>query len=177
MGYLRSHIQASHARIGQDQWLRQLGTGGFKPRDDFRAASLRPIISAWFREMKFSHLRFISVKFSPSEPSWQDFTRSIFLLRNRFVDVVTFGIILVRFCDAPGFYSPLIVGQICWQWSNHGQPGSSPRKPHQPTLMTPLIKLTHMCGQALVKSTVKPYLNPSDLECPPEILLRSPNFT
>jgi hypothetical protein len=46
MGYLRSHIQASHARICQDQWLRQLGTGGFRPRADIRAASLRPIISA-----------------------------------------------------------------------------------------------------------------------------------
>jgi hypothetical protein len=43
------------------------------------------------------------------------------------------------------------------------------------TLMTLLIKLTHMCGQALVKSTVKPYLNPSDLECLPELVAFS-NF-
>jgi hypothetical protein len=43
--------------------------------------------------------------------------------------------------------------------------------------MTLLIKLTHMCGQALVKYTVKPYLNPSDIECLPELLPRSPNFT
>jgi hypothetical protein len=42
-------------------------------------------------------------------------------------------------CDAPGFLLTLIVGQPHWQWSNHGQPGSSPRKTHQPTLMTPLI--------------------------------------
>jgi hypothetical protein len=42
----------------------------------------------------------------------------------------------VSWCDAPGFYLTIIVGQLCWQWSNHGQPGSSPRKPHQPTLMT-----------------------------------------
>jgi hypothetical protein len=69
------------------------------------------------------------------------------------------------YCDAPGFYLPLIVGQICWQWSNHDQPGSPPLKPHQPTLMILLIKLTHMCGQTLVKSTVKPHLNPRDLEC------------
>jgi hypothetical protein len=79
--------------------------------------------------------------------------------------------------DASSFYLTLIAGQSCWQWSNRSQPGSSPRKPHQPTLVTLLIKSIHMCGQALVKSRVKPYLNPSDLECFPELLPRSPNFT
>jgi hypothetical protein len=80
-------------------------------------------------------------------------------------------------CDAPGFYLTIMVGQLYWQWSNHDQPGSSPRKPHQPTLMTLLIKSLHMCGQTLVKCTVKQYLNPSDPECLPELLSRSPNFT
>jgi hypothetical protein len=42
--------------------------------------------------------------------------------------------------------------------------------------MTLLVKSIHMCGQALVKSTVKPYLNPNDLECLPELLPRSLNF-
>jgi hypothetical protein len=43
--------------------------------------------------------------------------------------------------------------------------------------MAPLIKLTHMCGQPLVKVMVKPYLNPSDPDCLPELLSRSPKFT
>jgi hypothetical protein len=43
--------------------------------------------------------------------------------------------------------------------------------------MTPLIKMTHMCGQLLVKVMVKPYLNLSDPECLPELLPRSPKFT
>jgi hypothetical protein len=60
-------------------------------------------------------------------------------------------------CDASCFYLTLIVGQPCWHWSNHGQPGSSPRKTHQPTLITPLIKWTHMCGQTMVK----PWSNPT----------------
>jgi hypothetical protein len=34
-----------------------------------------------------------------------------------------------------------------------------------------------MCGQPLVKVMVKPQLNPSDLECLPELLPRSPKFT
>jgi hypothetical protein len=80
-------------------------------------------------------------------------------------------------CDAPGFYLTLMVGQNCWQWSNHGQPGSSPQKPHRPTLMTHLSKSTHTCGQTFVKDTVKPHLNPDVFECPPELLLHSPNFT
>jgi hypothetical protein len=80
-------------------------------------------------------------------------------------------------CDAPGFYLAIIVGQLCWRWLKHGQPGSSPWKPYHPTLVTLLIKSIHMCGQTLVNCTVKPYLNPSDLECLPELLPRSPNFT
>jgi hypothetical protein len=43
--------------------------------------------------------------------------------------------------------------------------------------MTLLIKSTRMCGQNLVKYTVKPYLNLNVLECLPELLPRSPNFT
>jgi hypothetical protein len=41
--------------------------------------------------------------------------------------------------------------------------------------MTPLTKLTHMCGQPLVKVMVKPHLNPSDPKCLPELLPRSLN--
>jgi hypothetical protein len=59
----------------------------------------------------------------------------------------------------PRFLINLIVGQLCWQWSNHGQPGSPPRKLHQTTLLTPLTKLTHMCGQPVVNALVKPHLN------------------
>jgi hypothetical protein len=80
-------------------------------------------------------------------------------------------------CDAPSFYLILIVSQLCRRWSNHGQPGPSPRKPHQPTLTTLVIKSIHMCGQTLVNCMVKPYLNPSDPECFPELLSCSPNFT
>jgi hypothetical protein len=40
-------------------------------------------------------------------------------------------------CDAPGFQLTLTVGQPGCQWSNHGQPGTSPRKTHQPTLLNP----------------------------------------
>jgi hypothetical protein len=47
----------------------------------------------------------------------------------------------------------------CWHWSNLGQPETSPWKPRQQSLMTPLIKSTHpfwsnlgeRCGQTLVK--------------------------
>jgi hypothetical protein len=53
--------------------------------------------------MKIFSFGIISVDFDevenfyPSASSRRDFTRSIFLLRNRFVEFVTFGIILVRF--------------------------------------------------------------------------------
>jgi hypothetical protein len=40
----------------------------------------------------------------------------------------------------------------CRHGSNHGQPGSSPRKPSQQALMTLLIKSTPTCGQPLVKT-------------------------
>jgi hypothetical protein len=43
--------------------------------------------------------------------------------------------------------------------------------------MTLLIKSTHTCIKPLVKVMVKPYLNPSDPECLPELLLRFPKFT
>jgi hypothetical protein len=43
--------------------------------------------------------------------------------------------------------------------------------------MTLLIKSTHVCGQTLLKYTVKPYLDIDVLECLPELLPRSPNFT
>jgi hypothetical protein len=33
-------------------------------------------------------------------------------------------------CDAPGFQLTLTAGQSSQQWSNHGQPGPSPRKTH-----------------------------------------------
>jgi hypothetical protein len=58
-----------------------------------------------------------------------------------------------------------------------GQPGSSPLKPHQHTLLTPLPKSTHICGQPLVKGMVKTLRNPNVFERPPELLPRSPNFT
>jgi hypothetical protein len=45
------------------------------------------------------------------------------------------------------------------------------------TLSDPLIKSTHLDGQALVKDTVKPRLNLDVGECLPELLPRSPNFT
>jgi hypothetical protein len=41
--------------------------------------------------------------------------------------------------------------------------------------MTLLIKLTHVCGQTLVKYTVKTYLDLNVLECLLELLSRSPN--
>jgi hypothetical protein len=50
-------------------------------------------------------------------------------------------------------------------------------KTRQQSLVTLLIKLTHTCGKPLVKGTVKPHLNPSVFERPPELLPRSPNFT
>jgi hypothetical protein len=65
-------------------------------------------------------------------------------------------IICLSTCDTRGFWLTLIVSQLCRQWSNHGQPMSSPWKPHQPTLMTLLIKSTHPCSQPLVKVLVKP---------------------
>jgi hypothetical protein len=40
----------------------------------------------------------------------------------------------------------------CQHWSNHGQPGSSLRKPSPQSLMTLLIKSTPTCGQTLVKT-------------------------
>jgi hypothetical protein len=43
--------------------------------------------------------------------------------------------------------------------------------------MSPLIKLTLMCGQPLVKVLVKPYLNPCAPDYLPELLPRSPKFT
>jgi hypothetical protein len=43
--------------------------------------------------------------------------------------------------------------------------------------MTLWIKSTHTGSQPLVKVMVKPYLNPSDIECLLERLPRSPNFT
>jgi hypothetical protein len=39
---------------------------------------------------------------------------------------------------------------------NFGQPGSSPRKPSQQSLMIFLIESTRTFGQTLVKGTVKP---------------------
>jgi hypothetical protein len=62
-------------------------------------------------------------------------------------------------------------------WSNLGQPGSSPWKPRQQTLLNPLNKSTHPCGRPLVKDTVEPRMNPDVGECLPELLPRSPNFT
>jgi hypothetical protein len=72
---------------------------------------------------------------------------------------------------------PNQLSPTCWHWSYLGQPGSSPRKPQQKSLMTFLIKSTHTCGQPLVKDMVKPYLNRDVFERPPELLQRSPNFT
>jgi hypothetical protein len=54
---------------------------------------------------------------------------------------------------------------------------SSPRKPRQWTLLNPLTKSTHTCGQPLVKDTVKPGLTIDVGECRPELLPRSPNFS
>jgi hypothetical protein len=61
--------------------------------------------------------------------------------------------------------------------SNLGQPGSSPRKPLQWTLLDPLTKSTCIRGQPLVKDPVKTGLTVDVSECRPELLLRSPNFT
>jgi hypothetical protein len=61
--------------------------------------------------------------------------------------------------------------------SNLGQPGSSPRKPRQWTILDPLTKSTHTRGQPLVKDTVKPRLRIDVSECRPELLPRSPKFT
>jgi hypothetical protein len=85
--------------------------------------------------------------------------------------------------DAPGFKLASLTlttespSQTCWHWSNLGQPGSSPWKPHQQTLMALLIKSTQTCGQPLVKGTVKPHWHHNVFERPPELLPRSPNFT
>jgi hypothetical protein len=43
-------------------------------------------------------------------------------------------------CDAPGFWLTLIAGQTCWLGSRNGQPGSSPRKPHQHSPISTLSK-------------------------------------
>jgi hypothetical protein len=61
--------------------------------------------------------------------------------------------------------------------SNLGQPGSSPRKPRQWTLMNSLTKPTHTRGQPLVKDTVKTGLTVDVSECRPELFPRSPKFT
>jgi hypothetical protein len=61
--------------------------------------------------------------------------------------------------------------------SNLGQPGSSPRRPRQWTLLDPLTKSTHIGGQPLVQDTVKPGLTVDVSECRPELLPRSPKFT
>jgi hypothetical protein len=61
--------------------------------------------------------------------------------------------------------------------SNLGQPGSSPRKPRQWTLMNPLTKSTHTRNGPLAKDTVKPGLTVDVSECRPELLPRSPHFT
>jgi hypothetical protein len=61
--------------------------------------------------------------------------------------------------------------------SNLGQPGSSPRKPRQWTLLDPLTKFTDTRDQPLVKDTVKPRLNIDVSECRPELLPRSPKLT
>jgi hypothetical protein len=45
------------------------------------------------------------------------------------------------------------------------------------SLMAPLIKSPHHCGQPLVNPWSKPRSNPFVFELPPELLLRSPNFT
>jgi hypothetical protein len=45
------------------------------------------------------------------------------------------------------------------------------------TLLNPLTKSTHSCGQPLVKGTVKPRLNTDVGEYLPELLQRSPKFT
>jgi hypothetical protein len=60
-------------------------------------------------------------------------------------------------CDAPGFYLILIAGQLCLQGSKHCQPGCSPRKPHQPTLMAQLIKW----HTSVVNPWSKPWSNPT----------------
>jgi hypothetical protein len=48
----------------------------------------------------------------------------------------------------------------CWHWSNLGQSGPSPRKPHQQSLMTLLIKSTPTLGPSLVKELVKTPVKP-----------------
>jgi hypothetical protein len=53
--------------------------------------------------------------------------------------------------------------------SNLGQPGSSPQKPRQWTLMNPLTKPTHTRGQPLVKGTAKTVLTIDVSECRPEL--------
>jgi hypothetical protein len=45
------------------------------------------------------------------------------------------------------------------------------------TPIDPLTKSKHSCRQPSVKDTVKPRLNLDVDERPPELLLRSPNFT
>jgi hypothetical protein len=61
--------------------------------------------------------------------------------------------------------------------SNLGQPGSSPRKPRQWTLMNPLPKPTHTRNGPLAKDTVKTGLTVDVSECRLELLPRSPDFT
>jgi hypothetical protein len=61
--------------------------------------------------------------------------------------------------------------------SNLGQPGSSPRKPRQWTLMNPLTMPTHARNWPLVKGTVEPRLIVDVSECRSELLPRSPKFT
>jgi hypothetical protein len=59
--------------------------------------------------------------------------------------------------------------KLAEHWSNLGQPGTSPRKPRQWTLLGPLTKSTHTRGQPLVKVTVKLRLNIDVSECRPEL--------
>jgi hypothetical protein len=47
--------------------------------------------------------------------------------------------------------------------------GPTSQTPYQILVLTPIDQLTHMCGQTLVKYTVKAYLNLNVLECLPEI--------
>jgi hypothetical protein len=60
--------------------------------------------------------------------------------------------------------------------SNLGQPGSSPQKPRQWTLLDPLTKSTSIRGQPLVRDPIKPRLRIDVGECRPELLPRSPKF-
>jgi hypothetical protein len=63
------------------------------------------------------------------------------------------------YCDAPGFHPgslTLTIGSTELTWSNDGQPGPSPRKHHQPPLVThfgqPLVKF----GQNPSQTPLKP---------------------